>query len=148
MHQQLIYMYIENTYLCGARDTMAHILHIKQVGTAARAMQLAVWPGSPFLSRHIRDGTEEIKANHKRQAYRNQVCQSRWNSGHVLWEKQIIYFLSGRGHSEYLSLAFSRSEYLFPKSASPPPPPLRIKWSSPYISTKRGKKRKRSDSIL
>ena len=37
---------------------------------------------------------------------------------------QIIYFLSKKG-TDYLCSAFSRSEYLFPKSASPSP--LRIK---------------------
>ena len=65
-----------------------------QVGTAARAILVAARPGAPFLSRHIRERTEEIKANHKRQAYGNQVCQSRWNSAHVLWEKQHIRWLS------------------------------------------------------
>ena len=41
---------------------------------------------------------------------------------------QIIYF-SFQKRTEYLFSAFSRLEYLFPKSASPLP--LRIKWLSP-----------------
>ena len=40
----------------------------------------------------------------------------------------------------YLFSTFSRSEYLFPKSVSPPPPPLRIKWSSPYMHKEHIKK--------
>ena len=58
------------------------------VGTAARAIQLVVaWSGAPFLSRHIREETKKIKVSLKRQTYRNLVCQSRWNSPHVLCEK-------------------------------------------------------------
>ena len=41
------------------------------------------------------------------------------------------YLFSFQKRTNYLFPEFSRSEYLFPKSASPPPP-LRIKWSSPY----------------
>ena len=42
------------------------------------------------------------------------------------------YLFSFQKRTNDLFPAFSRSEYLFPKSASPPPP-LRIKWSSPYL---------------
>ena len=78
--------------LCGARDTMAHILS---------DCKLALQQGR-YRWRHDRVirslaniwEREEIKSNHKRHAYRNQVCKSRWNSAHVLWEKQHIRWLS------------------------------------------------------
>ena len=41
------------------------------------------------------------------------------------------YLFSFQNRTDYSFPVFLRSEYLFPKSASPPPP-LRIKWSSPY----------------
>ena len=65
-----------------------------QVGTTARAIQVAAWSGASFLSRHIREETKEIKVSLKRQTYRNQVCQSGWNGPHVSARQQHIRRLS------------------------------------------------------
>ena len=54
------------------------------------------------------------------------ICTFAPNSSKLMSD----YLFSFQKRTYNLFQAFSRSEYLFPKSASPPPP-LRIKWSSP-----------------
>ena len=67
-----------------------------------------------------------FKLNCRERKFFGKFCTFRPNSSKL----RSDYLISFQKRTNYLFPALSRSEYVFQKSASPPPPP-RIKWSSP-----------------